>query len=126
MLITVNLNQIFMCVRRIVSSSLRWLRVRTSTFPILTIFAIAGNISFWWKKNYYLLQIPNILYVLLGSVLVLLKIVVLLGAIQSCWKSLLIHPSHPEYEERMEWVGESFNPDVFNIDEVNKMLKDLQ
>jgi hypothetical protein len=34
--------------------------------------------------------------------------------------------SHPEYEERMEWVGESFNPDVFNIDEVNKILKDLQ
>jgi hypothetical protein len=39
---------------------------------------------------------------------------------------IIADSSHPEYEERMEWVGESFNPDVFNINEVNKRLQDLQ
>jgi Plasmid pRiA4b ORF-3-like protein len=36
--------------------------------------------------------------------------------------SIITDPSHPEYEERMEWVGESFEPDIFNIDEVNLLL----
>jgi len=35
---------------------------------------------------------------------------------------IITAPSHPEYEERIEWVGESFNPDIFNIDEVNQRL----
>lgn len=39
---------------------------------------------------------------------------------------IMADPSHPEYEERMEWVGESFNPDIFDINEANKMLQDLQ
>jgi hypothetical protein len=39
---------------------------------------------------------------------------------------IIADTSHPEYEERMEWVGESFNPDVFDVNQVNKMLQDLQ
>lgn len=35
-------------------------------------------------------------------------------------------PSHPEYEERMEWVGESFNPDTFDINDVNQRLREFQ
>jgi DNA invertase Pin-like site-specific DNA recombinase len=35
-------------------------------------------------------------------------------------------PSHPEYEERMEWVGESFNPDIFDLNEVNQRLREFQ
>jgi len=34
--------------------------------------------------------------------------------------------SHPEYEERMEWVGESFNPDTFDLNEVNQRLREFQ
>jgi len=30
---------------------------------------------------------------------------------------------HDEYEEMMEWLGEEFDPDYFNINEVNKLLK---
>jgi hypothetical protein len=36
--------------------------------------------------------------------------------------AIMTDPSHPEYEERMEWLGGSFDPDVFNIDEVNQRL----
>lgn len=35
-------------------------------------------------------------------------------------------PSHPEYEERIEWVGESFNPDIFDLDEVNQRLGEFK
>jgi len=30
---------------------------------------------------------------------------------------------HDEYEKMMEWLGEEFDPDYFNINEVNKLLK---
>lgn len=33
-------------------------------------------------------------------------------------------PTHPEYEERMEWVGDDFDPEHFSIAEVNHMLSD--
>ncbi|NDJ26280.1 recombinase family protein [Nostoc sp. B(2019)] len=39
---------------------------------------------------------------------------------------IITSPSHPEYEERMEWVGESFNPDTFDINEVNQRLRKFQ
>lgn len=39
---------------------------------------------------------------------------------------IISDPSHPEYEERMEWVGESFNPDTFDINEVNQRLREFQ
>jgi DNA invertase Pin-like site-specific DNA recombinase len=39
---------------------------------------------------------------------------------------IISDPSHPEYEERMEWVGESFNPDSFDLNEVNQRLREFQ
>jgi DNA invertase Pin-like site-specific DNA recombinase len=39
---------------------------------------------------------------------------------------IISDPSHPEYEERMEWVGESFNPDIFDLNEVNQRLREFQ
>jgi DNA invertase Pin-like site-specific DNA recombinase len=39
---------------------------------------------------------------------------------------IITSPSHPEYEERMEWVGESFNPDTFDNNEVNQRLREFQ
>ncbi|WP_269139289.1 plasmid pRiA4b ORF-3 family protein [Nostoc sp. UHCC 0870] len=39
---------------------------------------------------------------------------------------IITSPSHPEYEERMEWVGESFNPDTFDINEVNQRLQEFK
>ena len=39
---------------------------------------------------------------------------------------VLSSPSHPEYEERMEWLGEEFNPEFFDLDAVNKKLKAIK
>ncbi|MCF7732997.1 MAG: plasmid pRiA4b ORF-3 family protein [Akkermansiaceae bacterium] len=32
-------------------------------------------------------------------------------------------PKHPEHEERLEWLGGSFDPESFDLDAVNKTLK---
>ncbi|WP_109007066.1 plasmid pRiA4b ORF-3 family protein [Nostoc commune] len=40
--------------------------------------------------------------------------------------SIITSPSHPEYEERMEWVGEGFSPDTFDINEVNQRLQEFK
>lgn len=35
----------------------------------------------------------------------------------------IIHnPAHEEYEGMMEWLGGSFDPDKFNIDDINRSL----
>lgn len=34
-------------------------------------------------------------------------------------------PEHPEHEERVEWVGSTFDPDIFDLDEVNRELQRL-
>jgi len=39
---------------------------------------------------------------------------------------IITDPSHPEYEERMEWVGEGFEPEIFDIDEVNLLLRQFK
>jgi len=43
--------------------------------------------------------------------------------------SIIADPSHPQYEEMTEWLGErmckSFNPNAFDIDEVNQMLQEF-
>ena len=39
---------------------------------------------------------------------------------------IITEPSHPEYEERIEWVGESFNPNTFDINEVNQRLGEFK
>jgi len=35
-------------------------------------------------------------------------------------------PQHPEHEEMMEWVGGEFDPEGFDLDEVNKNLESLK
>ena len=35
-------------------------------------------------------------------------------------------PDHEEYEEMMDWLGGEFDPEVFNIDEVNQLLRSLR
>lgn len=36
--------------------------------------------------------------------------------------TILSNPAHQEYDEWIEWLGGEFDPKVFNIEEVNKML----
>ena len=36
---------------------------------------------------------------------------------------IIRNPDHDEYEERIEWLDEDFDPEAFDIDEVNLMLK---
>jgi len=36
---------------------------------------------------------------------------------------IMANPSHPEYEERMEWMDESFDPNSFDVEEVNLALQ---
>jgi len=35
-------------------------------------------------------------------------------------------PKHPEHEEMMEWMGGPFDPDKFDLEEVNKRLKKIR
>jgi hypothetical protein len=35
-------------------------------------------------------------------------------------------PDHPEHEEMLEWEGGSFDPEAFDIDEVNRVLKKIR
>jgi MoaA/NifB/PqqE/SkfB family radical SAM enzyme len=35
----------------------------------------------------------------------------------------LADPEHPEHAERLEWIGEDFDPEYFDIDSVNARLK---
>lgn len=35
---------------------------------------------------------------------------------------LLKHPEDPEYEERMEWLGGDFDPEAFDVEEINERL----
>jgi hypothetical protein len=34
-------------------------------------------------------------------------------------------PEHPEHDEMLEWVGGEFDPDIFDLDEVNRELQRL-
>ena len=34
-------------------------------------------------------------------------------------------PQHPEHEEMLEWVGGEFEPEAFDLDEVNRELQNL-
>jgi pRiA4b ORF-3-like protein len=35
-------------------------------------------------------------------------------------------PQHPEHENRMEWIGGEFDPDVFDLDKINTALQNLK
>jgi hypothetical protein len=39
---------------------------------------------------------------------------------------IIRNPEHPAYEETLEWVGEEFNPEHFELDEVNARLKRIR
>ena len=36
------------------------------------------------------------------------------------------NPRHPEHQEYLEWIGDSFNPEAFDVDEVNRKLHRLK
>jgi hypothetical protein len=35
---------------------------------------------------------------------------------------VLKNPKHPEYQEKLEWAGDDFDPERFDLDEVNRDL----
>ncbi|MGH9594776.1 MAG: plasmid pRiA4b ORF-3 family protein [Bryobacteraceae bacterium] len=35
-------------------------------------------------------------------------------------------PEHSEHEEMREWIGDSFDPDAFSVEDVNRLLAPLQ
>lgn len=35
---------------------------------------------------------------------------------------ILGNPDHPEYDDRLEWVGEDFDPEYFELPEINRKL----
>jgi hypothetical protein len=37
----------------------------------------------------------------------------------------ILNPKHPEHESMLEWIGEAFDPEKFDINEVNESLKDI-
>lgn len=39
---------------------------------------------------------------------------------------VLQDPEHPEYEERLEWLGNDFEPEAFALDEVNQILQNFK
>ncbi len=36
------------------------------------------------------------------------------------------NPKHPEHQELLEWIGGTFDPEAFDIDEVNRLLRALR
>jgi hypothetical protein len=41
----------------------------------------------------------------------------------SAMLKILKKPDHKEYENYIDWLGEKFDPEYFNIDKVNKLLR---
>jgi hypothetical protein len=39
---------------------------------------------------------------------------------------IIFNPKHPEYQERRDWLGESFSPELFNVEIVNRRLRRLK
>ena len=35
-------------------------------------------------------------------------------------------PNHPEHEEYLDWIGGNFDPEQFDLDEVNDILRSLK
>lgn len=36
---------------------------------------------------------------------------------------IMENPQHPDYDNTMEWIGEDFMPDYFNVEEINAALR---
>ena len=39
---------------------------------------------------------------------------------------IVFDPKHPEFQDRRDWLGGSFDPEVFNVEIVNRRLKRLK
>lgn len=39
---------------------------------------------------------------------------------------VIVDKKHPDYKEVQEWLGDDFDPDEFNIKQINEELKDLE
>jgi hypothetical protein len=39
---------------------------------------------------------------------------------------IIKNPKHPEYNDTMEWLGGEFDPNVFDLDETNQILKKMR
>ncbi|MER8930647.1 plasmid pRiA4b ORF-3 family protein [Mesorhizobium sp. M0915] len=46
------------------------------------------------------------------------------GGIWGCEEllAILANPTHPEHVERIDWIGEKFNPDEFDLEHANTVL----
>ncbi len=40
--------------------------------------------------------------------------------------STIQYPEDPEYDEMMDWLGEGFDPEQFDVDEINQMLRAME
>ncbi|MBI5695295.1 MAG: plasmid pRiA4b ORF-3 family protein [Nitrospirae bacterium] len=40
--------------------------------------------------------------------------------------AILKDPDNPEYDDMKEWLGEGFDPDAFDVEEINYMLKGIR
>jgi hypothetical protein len=38
----------------------------------------------------------------------------------------VLDPDHPEHDEMLQWVGRPFDPEAFDVDEVNEALKQIR
>lgn len=36
------------------------------------------------------------------------------------------NPNHPQNEEYLEWIGDSFDPEAFDVNAVNRKLRQLK
>ncbi|MBI3301735.1 MAG: plasmid pRiA4b ORF-3 family protein, partial [Deltaproteobacteria bacterium] len=36
------------------------------------------------------------------------------------------NPNHPEHDEMLEWIGGSFDPEAFDVDTVNRALRQVR
>ena len=34
-------------------------------------------------------------------------------------------PQHPEHQEFLDWIGGEFDPEAFDVDEVNEILREM-
>ena len=40
------------------------------------------------------------------------------------FKEAISDPSHPEYEEMLEWIGGEFDPEHFDLSQTNNLLRE--
>lgn len=35
-------------------------------------------------------------------------------------------PEHPEHEDKLDWIGEGFDPEAFDLEEINALLRRIR